>query len=38
MASFIMSGKSYEMLICFVQRPWQSAVYIFKKKLKAKED
>ena len=31
MVSFIVTRKSYEIYICFVQRPWPSDVYIFKK-------
>ena len=31
MVSFLITRKSYEINLCFVQRPWQSAVYIFKK-------
>ena len=35
MLNFRVIGKNYEISICFDQRPLQSAVYIFKKEIKA---
>ena len=37
MVSFIVTGKSYELYICFVKRPWQSGVDIFKKNREQKK-
>ena len=37
MVSFIETRKNYEINLCFVQRPWQSAVYIFKKNREQKK-
>ena len=37
MVSFIVTRKSYERNLYFVQRPWQSAVYIFKKNREQKK-
>ena len=37
MVSFIVTRKSYEINVSFVQRPWQSAVYIFKKNREQKK-
>ena len=37
MVSFLITGKSYEINLCFLQRPSQSAVYNFKKNRKQKK-
>ena len=37
MVSFLITGKNYEINLCFVQRPWPSAVYIFKKNREQKK-